>query len=162
MEKTRASADAAQLAALRQQHIGRLLQRAYRLFSQQAAAKLHARGHTALSLAHTTLLSYLDLTGTRISALAERADMTKQAMGQLVADLEAQGYVARRQDPDDRRATLIEFTEAGWRFLLDAAEIKREIEAEYEAILGAERLAELRAILESLLEQRRPVGERVP
>ncbi|MGH2485997.1 MAG: MarR family winged helix-turn-helix transcriptional regulator, partial [Ktedonobacterales bacterium] len=106
------------------------------------------------SLGHTTLLSYLDLDGTRIGVLAERASMTKQAMGQLVTELETHGYVTRTPDPTDRRATLIQFTEAGWRFLLDAAEIKRAIQAEYAAILGTERLAALRDTLERLLARR--------
>lgn len=151
MDETRAPLDVEQLAELRREHIGRLLQRANRMFSERATELLRARGHRALSLAHTTLLSYLDLEGTRITVLAERAGMTKQAMGQLVAELEDQGYLVRAPDPTDRRASLVRFTDAGWRFLRDAAEIKREIQAEYAAILGEERLAELRDSLERLL-----------
>jgi DNA-binding MarR family transcriptional regulator len=158
MDEIRASLDLDQLAALRQEHIGRLLQRANRMFSEQATDMLRARGHTGLSLAHTTLLSHLDLDGTRISVLAERANMTKQAMGQLVAELERQGYLTRTSDPSDRRASLVQFTEAGWRFLLDAAEIKRSIEGEYATVLGEKRLAELRASLELLLARRGPMA----
>lgn len=153
MADIRSMVDMAQLAESRQQNIGRLFQRAARAFSVQATEKLHARGHGGLSLAHTTLLSYLDLEGTRITVLAERAGMTKQSMGQLVAELEQHGYVARKDDPSDRRATLVTFTEAGWKFLLDAWAIKREIEAEYTALLGAERLEALRASLNLLIAQ---------
>src|SRR5262249_30683314 len=141
-----------------QQHIGRLLQRAARAFSLRAAEKLHARGHRGLSLAHTTLLSYLDLEGTRVTVLAERAGMTKQAMGQLVKELEGQGYVSRRPDPSDQRAALVAFTEAGWRFLTDASAIKQEIEVEYAAILGATRLEELRIALRLLIESAEASG----
>jgi len=140
-----------QLAESRQQNIGRLFQQAARTFSVQATEKLRARGHEGLSLAHTTLLSYLDLDGTRITVLAERAGMTKQSMGQLVTELEQRGYVARKDDPADRRATRVTFTEAGWRFLLDAWAIKREIESEYAALLGAEGLENLRALLSRLI-----------
>jgi hypothetical protein len=45
---------------------------------------------------------------------------------------------------------LVQFTEAGWRFLLDAAAVKREIEAEYAALLGADRLDALRTMLEKM------------
>src|SRR5579871_1903970 len=151
MADMRSFIDVAQLAENRQKYIGRLLQGAARACSLHANEKLRLRGHHGLSLAHTTLLAYLDLEGTRITVLAERAGMTKQSMGQLVAELEQHGYVARKDDPTDRRATSVIFTEAGWKFLLDAWAIKREIEAEYAALLGAERLEELRASLSLLI-----------
>ena len=46
---------------------------------------------------------------------------------------------------------LVSFTDAGRQFLRDAEQIKHEIEAEYTAILGAERMAALRAALVTLL-----------
>ena len=139
-----------QIGTLRQEHIGRLLQQAYRAFSQEAIRKLRARGHSGLTLAHSALLSNLDLDGTRITALAERAGMTKQSMGQLVVDLGQRGYIERQIDPLDRRATLIRFTALGWQFLRDAYEIKQEIEAEYQVMLGADGLQHLRTALHQL------------
>ncbi|MGN6756817.1 MAG: MarR family winged helix-turn-helix transcriptional regulator, partial [Thermomicrobiales bacterium] len=125
---------------------------AQRAFNAQAIRKLRERGHETLGLAHTALLPYLDLDGTRITTLAERAGMTKQGMGQLVLDLERQGYVVRATDPADRRATLVYFTEAGWQFLRDAHAVKRELEAEYAAVLGADGLEALRTALTALIE----------
>ena len=138
----------AKLAELREQYIGRLLLRAHRAFSDQAAVKLQARGHGGLGLAHTGLLVNLDLDGTRITTLAERAGITKQAVGQLVHDLEAKGYVARAVAPADRRATLIR----GWQFLRDAHGVKQAIEAEYTAKLGDQGMATLRLLLIQLLD----------
>ena len=151
MDEIRRGVNAEQLAELRRQYIGRLLQRAYRASAELAATKLRERGHPGLSLANTVALVHLDLEGTRINVLAERAGMTKQSMGQLVAELESLGYVSRLPDPTDGRATLIQFTEDGWRFLLDAAEVKREIEAEYASALGSEGLESLRVMLEKLV-----------
>jgi DNA-binding MarR family transcriptional regulator len=139
------------IAALRQQHIGRLLLNAHRNYSQLAFAKLGQRGHGGLSLAHMNLFPHLDLEGTRITTLAERMGVSKQAIGAGVAELEARGYLRREVDPDDRRAAVITFTETGWRFLQDSYEIKREIEAEYAAILGAEGLNSLRDLLLRIL-----------
>lgn len=139
------------IRALRREHIGRLLLDAHRSFSGRAVAKLRARGHAGLGPAHMALLPHLDLDGTRVTTLAERAGMTKQGMGQLVLGLARLGYVAREPDPADRRATLVTFTEAGWGFLRDAHEIKREMEAEYAAVLGEDRLETLRATLALLL-----------
>jgi len=145
--------DLQQLDELRQQHIGRLLLRAQRAFSVRAIKKLRARGHEGLSLAHTSLLANLDLHGTRITTLAERAGVTKQAIGHLVLDLEQKDYIERSVDPTDRRATIIRFTATGWQFLRDAYQVKREIEAEYSAMLGDEGMRVLRSLLTTLLER---------
>lgn len=139
------------LERARQHHIGRLLHRAARAFNDLALEKLHARGHTELSLSHTNVLPHLEVEGTRIVTLAERARMTKQGAGQLIAELEAHGYVERRPDPVDGRATRVHFTEAGWQYLLDAQEVKQTIEAEYRTTLGDVRWRELNAALTQLL-----------
>lgn len=141
-----------QVRELREQHLGRLLLRAQRAFNARAIAKLHERGHQGLTLAHTALLPHLDLEGTRITTLAERAGMTKQGMGQLVSDLERQGYVVRVADPTDARAVLVRFTDAGWQFLRDAHAVKRELETAYASILGAERLDALREALQAIVD----------
>ena len=144
------------LEQARQQHIGRLLQRAARAYNVLALEQLHAHGHHALSLAHTNLLPHLNTTGTRIVTLAERAGMTKQAAGQLVAELEAHGYVERRPDPADGRATLVQFTPSGWRYLLDAQKIKRLIETKYRAQLGEALWESFNTALHRLLDDDPP------
>jgi DNA-binding MarR family transcriptional regulator len=141
-----------QLDELRQQYIGRLLLQAQRASSARANDKLRARGHDGLSTAHTNLIAHLDLDGTRITTLAERIGITKQAVGHLVLDLEQRGYIGRAVDPADRRATIVTFTDAGWRFLNDAYYVKREIEAEYRGILGEQGMAQLRDLLNKLIE----------
>jgi DNA-binding MarR family transcriptional regulator len=146
----------AALQELRDQHIGRLLLQAQRTFNNQAIEKLRQRGYQGLGVAHTALLPHLDLDGTRITVLAERAGMTKQGMGQLVADLERQGLVTRKPDPADGRATLVQFTDAGWAYLRDAHEVKKELEADYAQILGASGLAELRSLLTALIDHQAP------
>ncbi len=153
MSEESLSIDREQLDQMRQHHIGRLLQQTSRAFNVRAMTKLQQYGHTGLSLAHTSLLSNLDLEGTRITVLAERAGMTKQSMGQLALDLEKKGYIQRMIDPRDHRATLILFTTAGWQFLQDAYQVKSEIETEYRAFLGDEGMCHLRSSLLLLLER---------
>lgn len=143
--------DQAAIAALRQSHIGRLLLNAQRSYSLQALRKLRERGHAGLGLEHTNLIAQLDLHGTRMTTLAERLAVTKQAIGKVVGELEAKGYVRREVDPADRRAAVISFTAEGWRFLQDAHEVKQEIEAEYTAVLGAQDMLVLRQLLARLV-----------
>jgi DNA-binding MarR family transcriptional regulator len=140
-----------QLEDLRQEHIGRLLLRAHRAFSERALQKLRQRGHTRLSMVHTTLLPHLDVNGTQATVVAERVGITKQAAGRIIADLEREGYVQRLPDPTDQRSQMIMFTDAGRQFLGDAYQVKKEIEQEYTALLGAERMHLFRNTLLELL-----------
>jgi DNA-binding MarR family transcriptional regulator len=144
------------LQELRDQHIGRLLLQAQRAFNHQAIEKLRARGYEGLGVAHTALLPHLDLDGTRITVLADRAGMTKQGMGQRVADLERQGLVTRTPDPADGRAILVQFTDAGWIYLRDAHDVKKELEREYAEVLGSSGLAKLRSLLTALIDHQVP------
>jgi DNA-binding MarR family transcriptional regulator len=145
------SIDPAVLEAFRQEHMGRLLLNAQRDYSLRALTKLRARGHGGLSLVHTNLLPHIDVNGTRITTLAERAGVSKQAVGNLVGELAAKGYVRRDVDPHDRRAAVVTFTASGRAFLHDAHLVKREIEAEYAATLGERGVSELRRLLLQLL-----------
>ena len=140
------------IVALRQGNIGRLFQRAARAYSDLALIKLREYGHEGLTLFHTALISNLDLEGTRITTLAERAGVSKQAMGQLVADLEQRGYIERAPDPSDGRASLVKFTEQGWEFLQDAYRVKQAIEAEYAKILGEAEMNTLWDLLKRLID----------
>ncbi len=136
-----------------QEHIGRLLLAATRRFDEELTARLHARGYRDIRPAHSALFAHLDREGTRPSELARRAGMTKQSMGELIADLEANGYVVRRADPSDRRAKVVVLTEAGVRLDREAARTIGEIERAYRRRVGPERLEALRATLDEL---RRP------
>lgn len=147
------------IVALRQQNIGRLFQRAARAYSELALQKAATFGYEGMTLFHTALISNLDEDGTRITTLAHRAGISKQAMGQLVKELEAKGYIERKPDLEDKRATLVVFTEQGWQLLQDVYQVKLEIEAEYTAVLGEENMAMLWQLLNSLLENGQAVGE---
>ena len=140
----------------RQDHIGRLLLAATRRFDEELTARLHGRGYRDILPAHSAVFAHLDREGTRSSELARRAGMTKQSMGELIADLEAHGYVVRRQDPNDGRAKVVALTEAGVRLDHEATRAIGEIERTYRRRLGPERLDVLRDALEEL--RRREAG----
>lgn len=138
---------------LRQQHIGRLLLRAHRAFSARAAGMFHERGYPGITLRHIDLLPHLDEGGTRSTVLAQRAGMTKQGMGKLVAELEAQGLVERVPDPTDGRAQLVRFTDDGLAFLQVGIDVVQALESEYRAILGSDELDALKAMLRNLPDE---------
>jgi DNA-binding MarR family transcriptional regulator len=130
-------------AAWRHANIGRLLNNAVRRFEARVLDLMAASGHAETRIAHVNLTRNLDIEGTRLTELARRASMSKQAMGELVDQCAAFGLVRRTIDPDDRRARLIVFTAAGlawldaFRAAVDAAE--NEMRAE----LGPKTMSEI-------------------
>jgi len=139
------------LATVGRHNIGMLLQQLSRDFERRARATLRARGHTRLQPSHQVVFASLGRSGTRLTDLAQRASMTKQAMGQIVDDLERLGYVERTPDPDDGRAKLVRFTAAGLDFVCDAAEVLAEIWRDYAELLGEAELEQLQETLRKLL-----------
>jgi DNA-binding MarR family transcriptional regulator len=126
------------------------LREAFLALNDRVLARLTERGHGTVRPAHGAVFQYLDDTGTTVSRLAERAQMTKQAMAELVAHLEAQGYVVRVPDPTDRRAKLVLPTASGREVVAIAQELVPELEARIERALGADRLRQLRGDLETI------------
>lgn len=126
------------------------LREAYVALNHLAIVRLAERGHGEVRPAHGAVFQFLDDTGTTVSELAQRAQMTKQGMAQLVQHLERHGYVERVPDPDDRRAKRVLPTERGREVFRIANELVPEVEDLVVEVLGAERARSLRADLESL------------
>ena len=107
----------------------------------------HALGHKDLRPAHARLMVFLGWEGSRITDIAKAQDVTKNAVGQLVTELEDLGYVERVPDPADGRAKIVRYTRNGRALIADAARIAERLDAEIEAIVGTRRLAQLRSTL---------------
>lgn len=88
--------------------------------------------------------------GARLTDLAERAGMSKQAFAEHVAHLEEHGYVTRVPDPDDGRAKLVVPTARGLAAMAIASAAFAELEELWAQDIGAERMAAMRAGLEAI------------
>ncbi len=157
-----ADALAGALRELGRYDIGVLLQQLSRDFERRARATLKRRGHTRLQPSHQVVLASIGTRGCRLTDLARRAGMTKQAMGQIVDDLQRLGYVERTPDPADGRAKIVRFTSAGHDFVCDASETMARIWGEYASLLGdgaeLDRLQQtLRRLLRGVRQQ--PAGD---
>jgi len=128
-------------------HLGRVLGHALRRFDERvlhlmahnidvplALSNLAARAQ--ISAAHIHITRHLDLQGTRLTELAQKAGMSKQAMGDLVDQCEAWGLVTRDPDPRDARARLVQFTPTGLLWLQAFREAVAQAEKEFRAEVG--------------------------
>lgn len=122
----------------RQRSLWRLLVRANVVHAEAVTRRIHAEGFTELQAGWPRLLGHLDTDGTRIGTIARRAGMTRQAVGQMLDDIERAGCVRRERDPDDARAVRVVFTPRGRAMLECAVRNMAAVEAEHAAVMGEE------------------------
>jgi DNA-binding MarR family transcriptional regulator len=111
---------------------------------------VHDAGFDDVTIAQSRLMMGIDTDGTRLSTLAERAQIAKQTATALVDKLERAGYVERVPDPSDGRARLVRMTPRAEAALPIARAEEDRIEAEWQAHLGAARMNQLRQALTAL------------
>ena len=129
-----------------------LLFKASRLANECALGRLASSpGGGQLRPAHTALFPYLDFDGLRLTDLAAKAGVTKQAVGQLVDDLAELGVVERVPDPDDRRAKRIRFSRRGYAGLMHGLGVLVEIQQGLAAAVGVRRMRDLHATLKLVI-----------
>lgn len=131
-------------------NIGILLRSPFQEIVRRVTLGLAEAGFDDLRPAHTAVFQHIEAEGTRLTDLAERAQITKQSMGYLVDYLEQRGYLERRPDPSDRRAALITLTDRGWEQVQAALKIIAAIEEEWTGGLGRPRMEQLRELLGEL------------
>jgi DNA-binding MarR family transcriptional regulator len=116
------------------------------------------RAEHRFPISHGSVLGRLDREGPLSTVeLANAERVRPQSMGQTLAELEAQGLIAREPDESDRRRTLIDLTDAGRAALAEdrkrrdgwlSEAIERDFSAAEQDVLARavrllERLAEL-------------------
>lgn len=115
---------------------------------------------SGLSYVEYQVLSWLSMAPertARMSEIAQRANLRLPHMSRVATRLEDSGWLARRTDPTDRRATLATLTEAGWEKVRAAApghveEVQRLVFDH----LTAEQVRRLREIGASVVAAARP------
>jgi DNA-binding MarR family transcriptional regulator len=104
----------------------------------------------------------------RMADLAQALEVVPRSITSMVDTLEAAGFVARQNDPTDRRATIVVLTSAGEDVLSRVGRMRAEAAEQLFAKLGDEEQSSLRHILEVLdageepLPPRRSGGLAVP
>jgi len=124
----------------------------YRYMEDRIFRAIRAAGFDDWTLAQVRVFQRLAPHGSRLTDLADQAQMSKQSAGVLVDQLERLGYVHRVPDPTDGRARLIVVEERGRRAAEVAMATSAEILAEWKAFLGTRNFTLLYQILDQLRE----------
>jgi DNA-binding MarR family transcriptional regulator len=144
--------DREKFEAIKRQSVAQLLFKCARLVNEQAIERVNQRATVSppLRAAHTALFPHLDADGVRGADLAKKLGVTKQAVSQLVTELEDWGVVEQIADPQDGRAKLVRFTKKGEQALLQGLAVLGELEKELSHKIGKRRMQELHTALLAL------------
>jgi DNA-binding MarR family transcriptional regulator len=128
-----------------------LLKYATQEFGDELRRRLREAGFADIRDGHGCVFGNIPPEGARLTELAERARLTKQAVGECASDLERIGYLERVPDPTDGRAKILRLTPRG-REAQDAGNaFIAEIEAEWSERHGEDEVAALRRVLEEVV-----------
>jgi DNA-binding MarR family transcriptional regulator len=130
--------------------IGALLRMPWEVVRRRMLDRLHDHGFDDLDAPHLNVLQYPGPDGARPSELAAQLRMTKQALNYLLGQLEGLGYLERVPDNDDLRSRRIALKARGRDALSVIRDAVAEVEADWSQQLGADRFAQLRALLVEL------------
>lgn len=133
-------------------NVGLLLFIPYRAMETRVFAALAEAGFDDFTPAQARVMQRIGPDGTRLTELAEAAQVSKQTASFLVDQLERTGYVRRTPDPSDARARLVRIAERGQAAKPIADAAVAAVEAEWRAHIGAREWERLRDTLARLRE----------
>ncbi len=139
--------------------LGGLLRLVHRAHLGRIYQRLGAAGFTDVSRAQFKLIRWPGMDGLRPGELALRAGLSKQAVNDLLGELERNGYVERHRDPHDARARILRLTDRGQQLEHATLTISRELEAAWATSVGEQRFRDLRATLVEMAERGLPAEE---
>lgn len=131
--------------------LARLFAIGYRALVDALHERLAARGWTDVRPAYGFVLLALRDGPASLRDLPATLGTSKQAVSKLVDAMVADGYVARDADPRDARAKRVRLSARGRDLLAAVEEVYQELESGWADVLGAPRLATLRADLTAAL-----------
>jgi len=130
----------------------RLLLDAFRAFENELAQILGSKGFTDVTPGNFNVMRHLNPEGMRLSELAKDAQISKQAIGKMIGELEQKGYVELIPDEMDGRAKYVRFTNRGRKLIDLAINIVSEMENNYQSLLGKKGYNKLRQSISHIYE----------
>ena len=142
-----------EVAYLLSNNLSRLLKEFSRDFERRICRGLETRGYPAIRASHSAVFANLGLGAVRVTELAERAQVTQQAMGKMLKEMERMGYIVRDVDSVDKRAKEIRLTERGIQLAADSLEVVSEVRQYYASKIGEQELQALESTLRDAMRK---------
>jgi DNA-binding MarR family transcriptional regulator len=137
----------------RDSNVRRLLVAATRAINRHITGELQRRGYDHTRPGHAALLANLDIDGNSVTEIAERAQISKQAMARLAVELEDMGLITREQSALDGRMLMLRFTRSGKTLVRASVAIVDDVEKDLAGAIGERTLTTLKRGLAAIVER---------
>ena len=107
-------------------------------------------GHPWFAEARGGLMQHIGPGGTKQSDIVARMGLSKQAVQQLIKELEADGILRRDPDPEDGRGKIVRFTDAGLQAKRDSTKAKTRVADQLFEQLGPGKFDMLNSLLKEI------------
>ncbi|MEO1351209.1 MAG: MarR family transcriptional regulator [Cyanobacteria bacterium J06635_15] len=114
-----------------------------RVFMDELVKRLTELGYADFPPSSTNILFSLDPEGTSLALLAERLEISKQAVSQMTKELVQRGYAELQANPKDGRSKLVRHTDKGLSFMEAIFRVKFHLQQELTEAIGTEAMAQL-------------------
>jgi|GEM_PF-5789517 len=111
---------------------------------------LEISGHAGLKENTRWLVGQIGIGGTTIAEIAELRGISVQAMGRIVKEAEAAGYVKTLPDAADRRRKILMITERGLELLAAIVDARAQLEQEFSGVLGRKKFQRFKAAVAAI------------
>ncbi len=134
-------------------NLNRLLYEFHRDYARRIWQGIQDLGYADIRVSHTTVFENLSMGAVRVSELAGRTQVTQQAMGKMLKELERMGYVVRAIDGDDKRAKEIALSPRGIELAADYVKVIAKVRQHYAEKIGQPELNALESQLRTALDK---------
>jgi len=125
-----------------------LLETASRSVLRNLTARLRGFGYAMVTEPHLVLFGNLECGGTHAAQIAQRMQVSRQAVSKTLRELQGWGFVRLEDDPERRNQKLVIMTDRGMALALDARRELHAIESALAQEIGPDAMAALRGALE--------------
>ena len=110
------------------------------------------KGYGGMKISFGQVFSHLGLDGARIVELAKINDVSKQAIGKIADEIEAQGYIVKVPDPEDGRSNKLVLSDRGHQLVKDSVETIGEVEEQLRNLIGEDKLSQFKQLMVDLYD----------
>lgn len=139
-------------------HLARYAQQNLMLLTQE-------RGHPGLQNSYEQVLNHIGLSGASSQQLADKHQLSKQAINRICNELEAQGYISRIDHPQQARTKLIVFASRGIELLQHAHQAMQQQEKDWQKQLSKTKLEQsfktLAQLYQALIPEQAPTSDNI-